>query len=207
MLDDSNLVNRAKVALAIGDPAAALRFWQEALVRYPRFAKKSPDALEILLGLQRFDEAEALMLEGQEREPRDPFYAEGYALVAERRGDTKEAIQRWNRVRKKFPGYWMGYVHGGRCLRRAGQLEAAEALNKKAIRLFPKDVRTWLESALIAEHRRDWPEAIRRWEVVCERFRHNRGRSRRRPGAGGTGADRGSGAAAEGSARPPAPGT
>jgi tetratricopeptide (TPR) repeat protein len=66
----------------------------------------------------------------------------------------------------------MGYVHGVICLRRAGRLEAAEELSKKAIQLFPKDIRVWLEWARSAEFRRDWPEALRRWEVVGETFQH-----------------------------------
>jgi tetratricopeptide (TPR) repeat protein len=171
-LDESNLVNRAKVALEIGDTAGALRFWQDALMRYPRYAKQSHDALGILTGLRRFDEAEVLMLEGQQRDSRDAYYAEGYALVAERRGDNEEALQRWGRVRKKFPAYPMAYAHSVMCLKQAGRLDAAEALNEKAIRLFPKDVRSWEELARIAEQRQDWPEAIRRWELVCEKFRH-----------------------------------
>jgi tetratricopeptide (TPR) repeat protein len=172
VLDDSNLVNRAKVALAVDDPVTALHCWQEALVRYPRFAKESHNSLDILLGLRRFDEAEALMQEGQKRWSRDPYYAEGYALVAERRGNTEEAIRRWNRVRKKFPGCWMGYVHGAICLRQTGRFEMAEELSKKSVRRFPSIEHTWAASARIAEDRRDWPEAIHRWEILCEKFGH-----------------------------------
>jgi tetratricopeptide (TPR) repeat protein len=172
ILDESNLVNRAKVSLSVGDLAAAQRFWDEALAWYPRFAKGSDDSLEILLGLQRFDEAEALMLEGQQREPRDSFYAEGYAMVAERHGDTEEAFRRWSAVLKRFPRSSMAYVHGVICLRRVGRLDEAEALNRRALKLFPKDVRLWVNAANIAEQQPDWPEAMRRWEVVCDEFRH-----------------------------------
>jgi tetratricopeptide (TPR) repeat protein len=173
-LDDGNLINRAKVALASGDRTAAQCFWQEALLRYPLFAGSSHDSLEVLLGLQRFDEAEAMMLDAQQR-IRDPFYAEGYAMVAERRGDIEEAIRRWSGVRKRFPGYWMSYVHGAGCLCQAGQLEAAEELSEQAINRFPNEIRTWLGSARTAEHRRDWPTAIRRWQTVCEKFQHVQG--------------------------------
>ena len=63
ILDEGNFVNRAKMAMEAGDQTAALQFWQEALMRYPAFAKASHDALPLLIGLERFDEAEALMLE------------------------------------------------------------------------------------------------------------------------------------------------
>ncbi len=172
-LDDTNAVNRAKVALEAGNQVAALGFWNEALARYPGFAKGSRDALTIMLGLRLFDDADALMREGVRRAPRDPFYAEGYAQVAERRGDNEEAILRWARVRKKCPGSWKGYVQGAICLEKAGQLDAAEALIEKALKRFPDNPSTWMQWARNAEHRHDWPEALRRWELADKRFRHN----------------------------------
>jgi hypothetical protein len=95
-LDEANPVNRAKVALESGDTSAALQFWHEAVARYPGFARGSRDALTILLGLRLFDEAEALMREGQRRAPRDLYYADGLARIAERRGDNEEAIPAGN---------------------------------------------------------------------------------------------------------------
>ena len=174
-LDDNNPVNRAKVALEAGNLAASLRFWNEAIARYPNFAKGSPDALKILLGLRLFDDADALMREAQIRTPRDPRPAGDYALVAERRGDIKEAILRWDRVRKKFPRYPAGYIHGSLCLRLDGQLDAAEALSQKAIRLFPDEMPVHIERAKLAERQRDWPETLRRWEVVSDKFRNVEG--------------------------------
>jgi len=62
--DDGNFLNRAMAAIVADDQVTALQCWQEAVMRYPLFAKKSRDSLDILLGLRRFDEAEALMSEG-----------------------------------------------------------------------------------------------------------------------------------------------
>jgi tetratricopeptide (TPR) repeat protein len=173
-LDEANPVNRAKVALESGDTRAALQFWQEAVARYPGFARGSRDALTILLGLRLFDEAEALMREGQRRAPRDPYYVDGLARLAERRGDNQEAIRRWERLRKKFPGVVSGYVRGAACLEGASQLDAAEALVEKAVRRFPDELVAWIQWASAAEHRRDWPEALRRWQTAGERFRNDR---------------------------------
>ena len=174
-LDDANFVQRAKMAVEVGDCAAARHYWDEALVRYPNFAKRSRDALQILLGLESFDEAEALMVEGQRREPREGYYASGYALVAQRRGDLEEAIQRWSRVRRKFPGYWTGFVHAANCLRQTGKLNAADALLKKATERFPRQVEAWWEWAVVAEEREDWEAALRRWETVSDEFNNGYG--------------------------------
>jgi tetratricopeptide (TPR) repeat protein len=172
-LDDTNAVNRAKVALEGGNQIAALRFWNEALARYPRFAKESRDALTIMLGLRLFDDADELMREGLRRAPRDPFYADGHARVAEHRGDWDEAIRRWERVRKKFPTHSSGYVRGASCLVSAGQLDAAEALFEKAVKRFPGVALIWVQWASTAEHRGDWPEALRRWEIVGEAYQND----------------------------------
>jgi tetratricopeptide (TPR) repeat protein len=168
--DESNLVNRAKVSALIDDLASAQRYWEEALVRYPNFAKTSHDALDILLRLRRYDEAEALMLEGKKRDPRSPFYAGAYALVAEHRGNVAEALVRWTRVRKKFPGYWMGHVHSAACLRQVGQVAAAEGLLRKAVETFPTEVRAFVEWARVADQRQDWLESIRRWDLLRTQF-------------------------------------
>jgi tetratricopeptide (TPR) repeat protein len=169
-LDESNLVRQSKLALKAGDQLAALHYWQEALVRYPEFARKSRETLDLLLDLERFDEAEEIMLEGRKCEPRDPYYAAGYALVAERRGQLDEAIQRWKRVRKKFPLHADGYVHATICLRRTGNLAEAAKLNQQAVKLFPDNRLACLEWASTAEREGDWPEAVRRWQTLSERF-------------------------------------
>lgn len=172
VLDDDHPINRAKSAIGVGDTAAALHFWAEAQRRYPALARTSHEGLEILLGLGRYDEAETLMQDGKRRKPGDHFYASGYALVAERRGNLKEAIERWRRVRKKFPLHWMGYVHGAVCARQTGDFRQAEALLKDAARRFPEVVKVWFERACTAEQMQQWPEALDRWKILSERFNH-----------------------------------
>ena len=110
------------------------------------------------------------MSEGRKRSPRDPFFAGGQALVAERRGDIAEAAGRWTGVRKAFPGYWMGYVHGAMCAVRLGDISTAEVLLKQAVEKFPRAQEGWMERARLAERRGDSVEAIRRWEALHKEF-------------------------------------
>ncbi len=76
-LNESNLVNRAKVAVDIDDLKSAEHYWDEALRRYPTFAKWHESALTVLLALRRYDEADALMLEGLKRGQRRIALTEG----------------------------------------------------------------------------------------------------------------------------------
>lgn len=174
-LSDQNPVERAKVALRVDDPEVALQCWQEALERFPDFAKKSHDSLEVLLGLKRYDEADALMLEGQKRSPMDPFYQNGYALVAERKRDYAEGARRWEKVRKKLPTHWRGWVHGAVCLRELGRLDEADKLLDRALTMFPDRFECRLEKARTAESRGDWPAAIQLWEHIITRYQHSAG--------------------------------
>ena len=171
-LDESNLVNRAKVAVDIDDLKSAEHYWDEALRRYPTFAKWHESALTVLLALRRYDEADALMLEGLKRGQRRIAYAEGYAEVAQRRGDIEEAALRWAEVRKNHPPSWKAYVQGVNCLLHIGDGAAADELAKKATARFPDERATWMQCARVAEVRKDWPAALSRWNLADKRFSH-----------------------------------
>ena len=135
-LSDRSPLNRAKTALSVDDAAEALHCWTEARERLGDTVLTSRDSLPILLRLKRYDEAEALMQEGCKRFPRDPYYLEGLAEIAERRPDLPEAIARWTRVQRLFPGSWRGYTFRGACLVRSGRADEAEVLLSKAVSLF-----------------------------------------------------------------------
>jgi tetratricopeptide (TPR) repeat protein len=173
--DDNNVLLRAKSSLAAGDREAALKYWTEARRQHPEFVKTSNDTLNILIGLQFLDEAEELMSEGRKRFPRDLYYARGYAQVAAERRDYVEAARRWDVVRKKFPNSWEGYALGAASLKELGQLDEAEALLERAIKLFGKEAHCQLEYSRIAEIRKNWPEALRRWTQVEEQLGHTAG--------------------------------
>jgi tetratricopeptide (TPR) repeat protein len=171
-LNDANPVLLAKSALSLNSRPEALRQWRAAMDRHPSFAKTHRESLGIMLGLELFDEAESVMLEGTHQAPRDPFYAGGYAEVAERRGDDAEALQRWQTVRKRFPNWWKGHVHTARCLRRTGEVNRSEELLRYAIGAFPDSLLVWMEWGRAAEFRSDWAESGRRWDFVYQRFGH-----------------------------------
>src|SRR4051812_43394503 len=55
-------------------------------------------------------------------------------------------------------------------LRESGRLEQAEALLSEAIERFAAEPRPRVEWALLAHAHHDWPEAVRRWELVRAKF-------------------------------------
>jgi predicted Zn-dependent protease len=171
-MSDENPLHRAKVALNIGDRAEALRYWIKAREELPEFVQKSHDTLEVLMGLQMYAEAEALMQGGRRQFAREPYYIEGFAEIASRRGDLDEAIRRYEMVRKDFPRRWKGYAFGANCLIATGRFDEARALLRKAVEQFPDQPDCRTSYARLEEKQGNWLVALEHWDLVSAKFNH-----------------------------------
>jgi len=169
-MQDNNPLDRAKVSLEMGDLKSARENFVRAREQIPMYVVTSPISVDVLLGLGDFEEAERFTLDGAKRFPRHPHYLEGYAQVAQRRGDLEEAVRRWAVVRKKFRNSKKSFVDGAVCLCGLDRLDEADALLKRALQLFPNDVAVLIPYNRISEARQDWAEAYQRWDPL--RFRH-----------------------------------
>jgi tetratricopeptide (TPR) repeat protein len=160
----------ALAAFGIGDRRKATAIWTATRDRYPMEIRASPLALELLLKLHHYDEAAALMAEGRKKHPKEIFFAKGVAAVAHTRGDHNAAIEYYVALRKQFPGVATGYVLGAQSLAAANRLAEADAQAEMAMNLFPEEIGGFLEYARLAVRREDWPEAMRRWELLQAAF-------------------------------------
>jgi predicted Zn-dependent protease len=172
MQNDSNLLNRAVVALSVGDAAEALRCWKLACERHPSLVQTRHESLTILLGLELYDEAEERMAVGLRRYPRNPYFAEGLAQIAHRRHNFQDAAQRWDQIRRRFPDRWMAYVHGSTALRELGRNDEAARLMARALVRLPIDVPCRIECARVAEALENWDIALERWNFVDYECQH-----------------------------------
>lgn len=168
-LNDDNPLHRAKVSLDVDDLKSAREFLDIARVRIPNYVLTSPDTVEILLGLGDFAEVESFTQSGAKRFPHRPHYLEGYAMVAERQRDLDEAARRWALVRRKFPNRKLAYTAEVGALRRLGRLDEAESVLRQAMRRMPDDMTVLLEWGRVADARKDWEEAYRRWDSLRDR--------------------------------------
>ncbi len=91
-------------------------------------------------------------------------------MIAVARRNFSAAAERWATLRDAFPDQLQGYVRGIEALRETGQFDAAESLAEAAMSRFPNQPELAVEHANIPWTRRDWPEALRRWSLVGERF-------------------------------------
>jgi predicted Zn-dependent protease len=165
-----DLLEEALAAINLNDRYKGAAIWAEACERFPTIARSSPLVLDLLLKLNRYDEAEALMLDGRKKHPGDVFYAKGLAKVAFERGDYEGAIERSAKMQKRFPGTWQGYVLGAQALASAGRLDEADAVAKTTMKRFPEEICGFLEYCRVAVRRQDWEESYRRWKLLQDSF-------------------------------------
>lgn len=165
-----NPLQAAKQALDRGDRPEAIRNWELAEIRFPDIVRSAPESVYVLLGLERFEEAEALIRDGQRIAPSEPYFAEASAYLSQRRGETEEALKRWEQARKRFPNQQVNYWRPAKFLCEIGRADEAERILRGVATKFPQSFLCLSTYAMVAEQREDWSEALKRWKLVLEAF-------------------------------------
>jgi tetratricopeptide (TPR) repeat protein len=163
-------IDNALIAFENGLPKEAQRRWAEIRQKYFNNAIRSGKSFRLLTKLQCFDEAEELANIGRRRFPREAFYLEQLAEIANQRGNGAEAVRRWAVAQKAFPERPASYIRGAICLRDQGKPDEGTAMLQRAQRKFPYEFEAWLEDARFAEHHGDWAGAVSRWEKLRINF-------------------------------------
>ena len=125
---EENPLLAAKQALDRGDKRGAAENWELAAARFPAVVRSAPESVHILVGLERFDEAEALIRDGQIAAPSDPYFAAASAYLSQQRGEIEEALGRWDQARKRFPNQPANYWRPARLLCETGRPSDAELI-------------------------------------------------------------------------------
>jgi tetratricopeptide (TPR) repeat protein len=150
--------------------------WPESLSRWKYiveafdYAPAHAFVAKALDRLDRNEEAEAWLEDPSRIYPSDLEIAMTRAHLAQRRGDLIAACDRWARVRANNPWYQGGYHEGAHRLFEAGRYAEAEDVLRAAIERFPAEAWPTRNYARLAHDRRDWIEAILRWESLRRRF-------------------------------------
>lgn len=166
-----NPLHLAKLSLT-SDPVQAAAHLDRARHVMPRAVLESKETLDILLALERYDEADALMRERQKRIRGDLFSLTGLARIAERRGDTEEALKRWKVVRSRLRDSVDGYDGCARCLMHLGRYDEAETCLNIALRRDPSSLDAKVGLARISDRRPDWETSVVRWKEIAETWRN-----------------------------------
>jgi tetratricopeptide (TPR) repeat protein len=169
-----NLIQRARATLRAGDLEQTASLWEEARQKLPNAIVTAEDSLAILLGLKRFDEAEALLRERRRRVLKDRgyigFYLPGVAQIAEERGEFAKAATQWKAIRRITPEKPWPYLREAACLRALDRLSEADAVLDEASHMAPRDLQVRMQSAQLSDLRRDWQSSLTRWQVLADSF-------------------------------------
>jgi tetratricopeptide (TPR) repeat protein len=144
---------------------AAAIFWRLRYMRKDAKLKENAlaDREAALVAL-----SEECLLAVMKRFPRSPGPAIEYAKHAQQRGDWEEALRRYRLAIACAPNGGRGLVGAAKALTELGRFDEADALLRKMQRRLPDDPSLRLDFAWIAHRRKDWPEAVRRWEAYRE---------------------------------------
>jgi tetratricopeptide (TPR) repeat protein len=154
----------ARIAEARHDWPEALRRWQMMRERLPTYGQGYAGGAAALRTVRQYEQADALLIEGQRLLPKEPGMFLDYPRAAEARGDWNEALRRWEAAAERFPHHWLS--HSGRMLAliALGRLQEADALGERAVVQFPGDLHIYLA----------WAECAARQhnpELAAERYR------------------------------------
>jgi len=161
---------QAVVAAERADWPAAAERWQLLRTRFPDQPWGFIGGAIAAREQGQKEAAEALFQQAIALFPDDLAARLEYARTAHLDGDWDEATERWAALRQHHPPDPVGYVAGAAALSEAGRIDEAEALIAETVNRFPEQQEAAVQHGWIANRRRDWAEAVRRWEAVRQRY-------------------------------------
>jgi tetratricopeptide (TPR) repeat protein len=167
--DPTLLVEYAFAAHMRLDWATAADRWKAARTQQPDHNIGYVLGAQCLRNLGQVDAAEAVLRTAIERFPDNAASLVEFAWTAHVRRDWTAAMDRWDAVAARFPNEVARYTGAGQALRELKRFDEAEALLTEAVTRYPNEIGPLIEYGGLAHHRRDWPEAVRRWARLRER--------------------------------------
>ncbi len=171
--DDQNAaVAAARAAQEQGDWSEAARLWTAYCDQFADDPSGFVFAAVALQALSRTDEAEEILSAAVQRHPDDGAIRATRARIGERRADWAAAFDRWQTFLDRFPDDPSGYAGVGRALSQLAQMQLnqADEIVRKGVERHPQSGDVLGTYARLASVRRDWAEALARWNVCLERL-------------------------------------
>lgn len=149
--------------------------WAVALERWGAMRRtiRDPDGwvgeARVLLRLEREKEALALLATAREMFPYTYKIDVAIADIHDRDESPQERLERWMTVRIRHPAAGAAHIGLARALVDLDRKPEAEATLAAFVERGSDDSNPAIRYALMA-HGNDWPEAIRRWEIVRQNY-------------------------------------
>ena len=168
----SLVLEHAKIAMVRRDWPVAIDRWQAVLESQGDNAPAATFA-QLARAHRRQDnleKAEKTAQHGLVKHPDDIGLVHEHAMIAMVRKDWPEAINRWQAALESQGDNAPAatFAHLSRAQRSQDNLEKAEKTTQHGLVKHPDDIGLVHEHAMIAMVRKDWPEAINRWQAALE---------------------------------------
>ena len=149
--------------------AATIRRCAQLRRRFPMRGKGYWIAADALLELDRDAEAEATLAAGIRSVDDNAGLRIHHAKIPERSQNWAEALKRWTSVWNDFhhPASLSG---SAKALKNLGRVDEADKLLSEGLYRTSVSHDLLIESANLAEDRKDWEAAVLRWETLRRRF-------------------------------------
>jgi tetratricopeptide (TPR) repeat protein len=166
-----------ELAIAHAHNAIRLQDWRAAERRWTKIHREDPGDPQgyiwwalALREQRRHEEAERILGEALDQFPGEMQVSLDHAWCAAERQDYAEAKRRFQIVHERFADEPSAMVGLGAALCHLQSFDEADAILGRASERWPERLDAAFYHAKVAQERRDWDEALRRFRVAQQRF-------------------------------------
>jgi tetratricopeptide (TPR) repeat protein len=160
----------ARQAVEAKDWSEAQHRWAQLRERFPAEGHPCWQQAIALREAGQTQEAHAVLLAGAAQFPHDPSFPHDLARLAEGRDDWPAAERGWRAFLRLQPDLWWAHTALAHALTQQDRLDEAETVLVAAHAALPNDNPILVDYARLAQRRRDWAEAERRFRDLADRF-------------------------------------
>lgn len=148
----------------------ACELWRTIVRNDPDRPRGYLGLAEIFRALEKFSEADSILLDYEAENFCDPEVAVSFALNAHEAKNWPEALRRWESVLVSFPNVPVAWAGQVAILQILGRLSDAEKIADEGVRRFPNSIDIYAQYCNIALAMQDWLKLHERWSIFEERF-------------------------------------
>lgn len=151
------------------DPATALLRLKTLCERFPTYEPGYLERIKLLCTTEQYDEAEAIARDAVQHLPNSANLAVEFGNIARLRGNTDDAVTRFQHACHSFPDHPGSFIGLGTTLLQAGKPAEADDTLREATKRFPAVPAGFIAYAECAMKQQNWQLAISR---LAEGQRH-----------------------------------
>lgn len=167
-------VARAQLATTTASDFIATERWDVVIARFPEEPDGYIGLAALLHDRQRIRLADIVLTGASIKFAASSDVAINLARVAVSAGRHDDALKRWLAVVDRFPDLTVGYFGAAASCRVLGNPAEADRLIRDAQERFPDDVGVACDLAELAREKGEWDEAIRQWDVITQKYAHDK---------------------------------